>query len=602
VVSSKLKLWLERAAPPRGGTLRYFCLTCDFDGTIAHDGKVAPSTLEGLRRVRESGRKLILATGRELPELLTVFPETSIFDRVVAENGGLLYRPATQEKRALAPSPSAEFVKALHDRGIAPLSVGETIVATWHPHETAVLDVIRDLGLELQIIFNKDAVMILPSSVNKETGLRAALEELGLSPHNVVGVGDAENDHAFLGICECSVAVANAVPALKERADFVTAASHGAGVEQLIDKLLSTGLADLEPRLVRHQPVLGTVEHAAGKIDGTNKNTREFRLAPYGSRLLVAGPSGAGKSTFITALVERLIEKQYQICVIDPEGDYEELEGFVTLGSSDHVPTDSEILEVLGAHQRNLSINLLAIKVADRPAFFHRLLSSIQDMQSKSGRPHWLVIDEAHHLVPSSLDPAHVTVPKEVASIALVTVHPDHVSNIILKSLNGIVALGQEPRSVIAQFNQGAGSSLPLDVPQLAPLVTGEILFWPLSGASTPVRVKVHAAKSERRRHRRKYAAGELGEDKSFYFRGQHGKLNLRAQNMNTFIQLAGGVDDETWTHHLTLGDYSRWLREAVKDPAIADEVSAIERQSLPPTESRKRIVEALRRHYTAPA
>ena len=48
------------------------------------------------------------------------------------------------------------------------------------------------------MIFNKGAVMILPSGVNKATGLAAALEELGLSPHNVVGVGDAENDHAFL--------------------------------------------------------------------------------------------------------------------------------------------------------------------------------------------------------------------------------------------------------------------------------------------------------------------------------------------------------------------------------------------------------------------
>ena len=125
-------------------------------------------------------------------------------------------------------------------------------MATWHPFESIALEVIRELGLELQVIFNKDAVMVLPSGVNKATGLQAALNEMRLSAHNAVGVGDAENDHSFLAMCECSAAVANALPALKERADFVTSGSHGAGVEELIEKLLSEDLANLAPRLKRH--------------------------------------------------------------------------------------------------------------------------------------------------------------------------------------------------------------------------------------------------------------------------------------------------------------------------------------------------------------
>ena len=81
---------------------------------------------------------------------------------------------------------------------MSPLSVGRSIVATWEPNEGLVLQAIKELGLELEIIFNKGAVMILPSGVNKATGLVAALDELELSPHNVIGVGDAQNDHAFL--------------------------------------------------------------------------------------------------------------------------------------------------------------------------------------------------------------------------------------------------------------------------------------------------------------------------------------------------------------------------------------------------------------------
>jgi HAD superfamily hydrolase (TIGR01484 family) len=335
--------------------VRYFCLICDYDGTIAHDGRCAPSTVEALKRVRASGRKLILATGRQLPELQEVFPEHAVFDRIVAENGAILYRPDSQDCKVLADPPAPEFVEELQRRGVHPLSVGQCIVATWHPHESTVLEVIRDLGLELQVIFNKDAVMVLPSGVNKATGLKVALKELHLSAHNAVGVGDAENDHVFLSMCECSVAVANALPALKERADLVTAGSHGAGVEELIEKLLAEDLTSLAPRLKRRHILLGRTEQG-----------RDFWLDPYESRLAIAGPSGSGKSTTVAAIVERLVEKKYQVCLFDPEGDYDEFERFVTLGGPQQVPGVSEILEVLNAMEYSLSVNLLGVPLADR--------------------------------------------------------------------------------------------------------------------------------------------------------------------------------------------------------------------------------------------
>ena len=114
--------------------------------------------------------------------------------------------------------PSETFVAELARRGVNPLGVGTSIVATREPHETTVVEVIKELGLELQVIFNKGAVMVLPSGINKATGLAAALQSFDIPPENVIGVGDAENDHAFLELCGLSVAVANALPALKERA------------------------------------------------------------------------------------------------------------------------------------------------------------------------------------------------------------------------------------------------------------------------------------------------------------------------------------------------------------------------------------------------
>jgi hypothetical protein len=79
--------------------------------------------------------------------------------------------------------------------------------------------------------------------------------------------------------------------------------------------------------------------------------------------------------------------------------------------------------------------------------------------------------------------------------------------------------------------------------------------------------------RQDRQRHSRKYAEGELGEDKSFYFRGPDGALNLRAQNLALFVQMAEGIDDQTWLHHLRAGDYSRWLQDKIKDSELAEDV-----------------------------
>jgi hydroxymethylpyrimidine pyrophosphatase-like HAD family hydrolase len=231
--------------------MRYLALATDYDGTIAHDGRVDAATLAGLERLLASGRRLILVTGRELNDLAATFDRLDLFERVVAENGAIVYGPAAKSQRVLAPTPNEEFVLELRRRGV-PLSEGRSIIATWKPHETEVLETIRDLGLDSQVIFNKDAVMVLPAGVTKATGLEAVLEELGLSPRNVVGVGDAENDHAFLRVCECAVAVANALPALKQLADFTTRGDHGAGVVELIDEIIADDLASREPLLGPH--------------------------------------------------------------------------------------------------------------------------------------------------------------------------------------------------------------------------------------------------------------------------------------------------------------------------------------------------------------
>jgi HAD superfamily hydrolase (TIGR01484 family) len=225
--------------------VRYLALATDYDGTLAHEGRVASRTIEALERLRQTGRKAILVTGRELPDLKAVFPRLDLFARVVAENGALLYRPDTGEERPLGEAPPQAFVARLRAAGCEPLGVGRVIVATREPFGAVVRDAIRELGLALGVIFNKGAVMVLPLGVNKESGLAAALDELGLSLRDAVSVGDAADDGGMLAASGGGVAVANALQALKERADFVTRGARGQGVEELIERLLDDDLRSL---------------------------------------------------------------------------------------------------------------------------------------------------------------------------------------------------------------------------------------------------------------------------------------------------------------------------------------------------------------------
>jgi hypothetical protein len=295
-----------------------------------------------------------LVTGRELPDLQRVMPRLDLFDLVVAENGALLYRPETCEERPLGEPPPPRFAERLRELGVDPLSVGQVIVASWEPNEGRVLQAIRELGLEQQIIFNKGAVMVLPPGINKQSGLRAALEELELSPHNCVTVGDAENDHAMLELCGLPVAVANALPSLKEAAALTTEGPRGAGIVELIDRLIATDLAEVDASSLCQRVAL------IGIGDDT------IDLLPIHQSVLLAGASGGGKSTLSIGLLERLNEKRFQYCVIDPEGDYADTAEAICIGTSAQAPTPESVMELLRKPSNNVVVNLLGVKLADR--------------------------------------------------------------------------------------------------------------------------------------------------------------------------------------------------------------------------------------------
>ena len=568
----------------------FMALATDYDGTIAHDGIVPDETFAALARFKASGRRLIMVTGRELPDLERVCPRLDLFDRIVAENGALLYRPETREARPLGPPPPPEFVARLEAEQVAPLSVGQVIVATWEPNETTVLAAIRDLGLDLQIIFNKGAVMVLPGGLNKASGLAAALEDLGLSAHNVIATGDAENDLAFMRSCGCAVAVANALPVVKAEADLVTEAVRGAGVAEVLDLAIADEARMLDASARHHALALG--DDAAGE---------PFALRPSTGHVLIAGQSGSGKSTLANALLERMVDGDFQFCIIDPEGDYGDLSGAVVFGDAKTPLRPEAVLAAIDKPATNVVANLLGLDVADRPSAFGKLYGGLLAQHTETARPHWLLIDEAHHMLPQHRDVNAVAIVPGSPQMIFITVHPETLSSDVVKRLETVLAIGPTASQVVKDVAIALGRDAP-EMPDREP-ERGETLVWTCVSEAPARLIKVAPARQLQTRHTRKYAEGSLGEDKSFYFRGPNGALNLRAQNLMIFLQTADGVDEATFLHHLKSRDYSSWLRASVKDDDLADEVEAIERrEDIGPDEARADLRAAIEARYSAPA
>jgi hypothetical protein len=188
----------------------------------------------------------------------------------------------------------------------------------------------------------------------------------------------------------------------------------------------------------------------------------------------------------------------------------------------------------------------------------------------------------------------------EPNNLMLITVHPERIPRAALDGVREVFAVGPSPDAVMKVFADVTGTPAPR-TPH-PPLEPGQVLAWFLQRNELR-QLTIHYSQADRKRHKRNYAHGELPDERSFYFRGPEGKLNLRAQNLSMFVQLAEGVDDETWMHHLRRGEYSRWLRDSIKDEALADEVAGVERKaSVSARESRERIKDSIEQRYTAPA
>jgi hydroxymethylpyrimidine pyrophosphatase-like HAD family hydrolase len=174
-------------------------LAFDFDGTLASDDRIGPRVREALERARKAGLRLILVTGRTFFELSRVCDCLELFEAVVAENGAVLYYPGSAMIRNQGPPPSTRLLAELDRRGIS-YQVGRVIVGAARGDEAPIREALAAAGVSRDSVYNRSALMLLPAGVSKGTGVLNALRFLGLSFHDVLAFGDAENDLPFFEV------------------------------------------------------------------------------------------------------------------------------------------------------------------------------------------------------------------------------------------------------------------------------------------------------------------------------------------------------------------------------------------------------------------
>jgi hydroxymethylpyrimidine pyrophosphatase-like HAD family hydrolase len=549
----------------------YFrALAIDYDGTLTSTDQPGPEVLEVLAAVRSGGRALVLVTGRTATELERVFSEAADhFDAIVAENGAVLCRHGSS--RALVSPVPAELDAPLVDRGI-PFQRGQVLLACDASHELAVLQEIRRLGLDCQLVRNRAALMVLPAGVSKGSGLRAALGELGISNHNAIGIGDAENDLALLEYCEIGVAVGDAVGVVKEHADVTLTQPDGLGVAGLLAGPLLQGELRIEPR--RWQIELGRSPEDA-----------PVRLPASQINLLITGGSGSGKSYAAGLLAERLIELGYSVCVFDPEGDHAplgRLPGVVAFGGAWGLPPPEDVMRLIQGWRGSVVVDLTGLRESERDSYLGRAMAAIRSGRSASGLPHWIFIDEAHVPLRFGTRVCGSFAPNE-RGLCLVTYRPDEVCGAARASFDFLLALaggqGLDPAAaatVATLTNSGGTSAKP---PALPAIELGQGILFRIGREPELQVVDLGKRLVHHVRHLHKYASALLPEHHRFYFTSESGPTGAVAGNLSQFHREIARCDVAVIERHARNADFSRWVRDVIQDRLLADDLRAVEAQ-----------------------
>lgn len=102
------------------------------------------------------------------------------------------------------------------------------------------LNDVKDIVFHRMPGWEKDKIwlQISHSEATKQHGIFECAKLLEINTHEIIGIGDGGNDFPLLMACGLKVAMGNAVPELKEIADYVAPTVDDDGVADVIEKFI----------------------------------------------------------------------------------------------------------------------------------------------------------------------------------------------------------------------------------------------------------------------------------------------------------------------------------------------------------------------------
>jgi hydroxymethylpyrimidine pyrophosphatase-like HAD family hydrolase len=549
-------------------------LAVDYDGSLAAHDRIAEPAVAALERARQAGLRLILVTGRTFFELTRVCARIDLFDAVVAENGAVLHDPREGTICDEAPGPAPRLLAELDRRSI-PFQIGRVIIGTGRSYEAGVRAAMAAAGVHLDLVCNRAALMLLPSGISKGTGVRRVIRRQGLSFHDVLAIGDAENDLELFAACGFTACPGNAVAEVLHAADWVFPGDNGSAIASAIAGPILGGTLPA-PRSARERIDLGWARATAEPVT----------IPAHGINVLAQGDSLSGKSWLAGGLVERLVARDYATCVIDPEGDYQGLAG-VTGVTWMELEDSEKWKDVLEVFRRDPAASV----VVDVSAFPHESklgvigdgLAALQVLRRGSGLPHWIVLDEAHYWLHRQ------GIPDAAAGLRdkgfwLITYKPSSVRESVLASVD-LFVFGRTTASTeldsLRPFIQWPLEWSAAMTEVLRDLSPPEFLLVPAhAGAPAGAVTFVAPSRSTSQvRHVGKYSDRPVLPSEAFFFQFDDGRLAATADTLRTFLARLRDVDGEVLGHHASRGDFSRWLADVFRYRHLSSQVRKIEQR-----------------------
>jgi len=564
-------------------------LAFDFDGTLAENGVVPADVRTALEQLYDSGHALFLVTGR-LTESVSLDPIGDLFTGIVWENGAVLYDTVSRETDLPFGQLDRRLVEALIAADV-PLEQGLAIVSTWAPHKETVWRVINKWGGDAAVINNKGAIMILPAGAAKGSGLQRLLTTCCFSPRNLVSFGDAENDLSLLTLGEYGVAVADAVPSLKAIADLVTTQPGPAGVHEALTAYWLKG-RQLDIPLSRE------IKIPLGE-DKTNAPAFLSCAVLAGNNVGIFGDSGAGKSWVSGLLAEGMHHADYQILLIDPEGDFRGMQSmsqFVAFkGSLSTMPSPSVVATVLESVGVSVVLDLCEYPDSQRGQYVASLLRLLRPLRERKFRPHWILLEETQYfLSPSSND--YQTIMEALEPMlpgggwAFVSYAPAQLGDPVFSALNHCLLTrmsdADSSRVLHQQFQLPA--DIPVDIPRKHVWVCGDGL----------VRLLQNTRRIPHIRHLFKYLDNPLPRQKHFDFRDEHGYLGLHAASLFEFLQLLPDLSIESLSYHQSRNDFAAWAEGALGDAELAAHLRKLAHRQFKGKALRTALLQCVAAHY----